>query len=764
MAKKGKSAPDDIIKGAMERFEESEAGTSEDRSEYMDDWKFARLADQWPAAIKKQRTQEARPVLVINKLPALIRSVVNESRKNKPSIKISPVDNGADEDAADVIGGLIRSVERASQADLAYDTAIDQAVTGGFGFFRISLDWAHEDSFDLEARIERIPYAPQVHWDATSKGFDSKDWDYAFISDFMTKRQFEKSYPDASMVPFDGTLTGLSFGSTVEDDSIRIAEYFLREEKQRKIVMLARTDPTSGQEALEVVREEHLPAMAKEFFNAGEVEIPTKEEDDLVKSFLDFSGTEIRRERMADYHSVIRRVINGVEVLDESEWPGSIIPICPVWGDEVYDEQGRRHFRSLIRDAKDPQQMFNFWRSATTELVALTPKAPWVGPVGFVPKDMQAEWQTANTRSHQYLEYEGNIPPSRQAFAGVPTGAMQEALSANDDMKSITGIFDSSLGARSNETSGRAIMARERQGDVSNFHFLDNLSRAIRSAGEILVEIIPAVYSQRGTIRILGADMAEKVVTLTQQAGGAKQKGPEGSPALYNLTVGKYDVDVKTGPTFTTQREETRETLIEIMRQVPDAAAYLGDVLLDHMDFVGAEKVSQRLRSLLPKEVRDAEDSEMDSENPEAARLKQQLQAQGQEYEQIKEQVMAEVQKVQAENEQLKQNHQAAQMKAQGDLAMKDRELGLKEREVSVKEDQATLDALKESATQEEIWEYDRQIAGDQNNWQAEQNRLDRLADLAKTIINKSEGDEDEGLQGPVIEAALSEADGRLPQ
>ena len=159
--KKNKTS-DALIKDALEEFEDSEEASSTNRTHYAEDTAFARGSDQWPAAVRKQRVQEARPVLTINKLPALIRSVVNESKQNKPAIEVSPVDNGADVDTAEIINGIIRSVERNSNAGVAYGTAVDQAVTGGFGFFRIDIDYAHQNSFDLQAQIKRIPNALSV--------------------------------------------------------------------------------------------------------------------------------------------------------------------------------------------------------------------------------------------------------------------------------------------------------------------------------------------------------------------------------------------------------------------------------------------------------------------------------------------------------------------------------------------------------------------------------------------------------------------------
>lgn len=567
-----------IIQEARERFKESEDGTALEREAAYEDITFARLSDQWPDNIRKQRQEEGRPCLTINRLPAFIRQVVNDARQNKPAITVHPVDNGADVEAAEVINGLVRAIERRSNADVAYDTAIDHAASGGFGFFQIGIDYVHPDSFDLECRIDRIANPLMVHWDPSSTQFDASDWFFAFVSDFLTEEQMEARYPGAARVSWEGDDTRDHASYWLDDDKIRIATYWDRQETRRKIFLLS-----NGL----VIRESEF----------------TEE----VRAIFEATGVQVLREREVAAYEVTRRVINGVEVLEEESWPGSTIPICPVWGEEVIAD-GRRHFRSMIRDAKDPQTMFNFWRSATTELVALAPRAPWVGPKGFIPQGHEAKWATANSRSHAYLEYDGPAAPQRQPFAGVPAGALQEALNASDDMKAIIGIYDASLGARSNETSGRAIMARQREADVSNFHFIDNLSRAIRYAGRVLVEIIPSVYSQRQTVRILGDDMTQKVVHLTTSTmPGSPASVQDGERKLYDLSVGIYDVDVKVGPSYSTQREETREVLIELFRAIPDAAPIMGDVLMEHMDFVGADKVAERLRSLLPAPMKQAE-------------------------------------------------------------------------------------------------------------------------------------------------------------
>ncbi len=601
-----KKSDADIIKEALEFFGRSAKDEAGNRDNYEKDVRFGRLGEQWPENVKQDRQNENRPCLTVNRCPSFVRQVVNDARQNKPSIIVHPVDNGADKDTSEVINGIIRSIERNSNAEVAYDTSIENAVSGGFGFFRVIIDYADDDSFDMEIRIVPVPNSMTVYWDEDSTAFDASDWNYAVVTEDISKDEFESRYPKAQVVGFEaGDDSG--FNSGLEEDQVRIAEYWRRDEISRKIFLLS-----DGR----TVREDQF--------------------DDEAREVLELTGVTVVKERQVRAHEVTRRIISGAEVLEIDPWPGTTIPICPVWG-EVVTIGGIRYLRSMIRDAIGPQQMLNFWKSATTELVALAPKTPYMVEDGSIPEDEEDKYATANSRSHAYLKYKrGFNAPQRQAFAGVPAGALQESLSASDDMKSVMGLFDAALGAQGNEVSGKAILARQRGSDVSNFHFTDNQSRAIQYAGKILVEIIPHVYPPGRVMRILGEDQKEKVIRL---AGGDYQPDKEsGEDNLYDLTVGKYDVTVKAGPSYASQRQETQEALVEIMRQVPGAGELIGDKVLEAMDFQGAEEIAKRLHRLLPPEIQKAEAEEGKSKLPpeaqqvlgqaqnEIAQLKQQLQ------------------------------------------------------------------------------------------------------------------------------------------
>lgn len=584
---------DDLLSQGRTAFDRCQDAEKENRLCALDDIKFSRLDDQWPDTIVKQRATEQRPCLTINKLPAFIRQVVNDARQNKPSIKVHPVDSGADPKTAEVINGLIRNIEYTSNADVAYDTAIEASVAGGFGYWRVGMDYAYDDTFDMDLSIERVANQFAVYGDPDSMSADSSDWNVAFVVEPMRKADFEAKYKSKKntsgepvCVDFESDAWSEA-GIWLDDETVMVAEWWRREEVEREIVKCS-----NGY------------VYDKEEFEAD----PSLQAQIAVGTLSiakDKAGKPIIRTTKS--HKVTQIIMSGADILEKNDWPGRYIPIIPVYGDEIIVE-GKRYLRSLIHSAKDAQRMFNYWRTTSTELVALAPRVPWIGRAGTFNTDAD-RWATANTTSHSYLEFDGEAPIRQPLDVGPAAGALQEALNASDDMKAIIGIYDASLGARSNETSGKAIMARQREGDVATFHFIDNLSRAIRHTGRILIDLIPKVYSDERVIRVLGEDGSPKSINVNsgQPApvigkDGKPEMDEDGNPmmALHDLTAGKYDLTVTTGPSFTTRREEAAMQMTEFVRAFPAAAPVIGDILAMNLDWPGADEIAERLKSINP--------------------------------------------------------------------------------------------------------------------------------------------------------------------
>lgn len=584
------------MEAAREKFARARDKEEDNRKLALDDIEFGLLGEQWDAQTRRNREKAGKPVITINKFPAYIRQVVNDARQNKPSIRVRPVDDNADPQTAEVINGLIRNIEVTSKADIAYDTAIQQTASGGFGYIRVNIDYADDDTFDRDIQIERIYDQFSVYGDPHATSADGSDWNCCFVVERMPKHEFEEKYPDADCSDFE---TDEEY-DYINEDGIWVAEYWKREETPKKICLLS-----DGSVMDHDVYEEQA---------------------EILMSF----GIQKLESRKTISHKVTQYIVSGKEILETNEWAGKYIPIIPVYGEEVIVE-GKRYFKSLVRDSKDAQRVFNYWRTTTTELVALSPRAPWIVEEGSV--DLEPEkWATANTENHAYLQYKrGSTPPIRQPFAGVPAGALQEAMNASNDLESTMGMFGASIGQEDNAVSGKAIIARQRESDTGTFHFIDNLSRSLRRAGEIILDLIPHVYTPGRMIRVLGEDGKESInVQIAQE--GQHQPGQmpangqiQGLKGIYDLTVGKYDVVVEVGPGFTTKRQEAASQMIEFSRVNPQASALISDLIAKNLDWPGAQEISERFKAMLPPQIT--------GENPQIQQLQQmlhQVQAQSQ--------------------------------------------------------------------------------------------------------------------------------------
>lgn len=584
---------DDLHKEATEAFEEASEAASDNHDAYRADFKFSRLSEQWPEEIKKLRSTPGaeRPMFTFNKLTAFGRQVVNDIRQNRPAIKVRPVDSAADQETALVMQGLIRNIEHSSNAAVAYDTAAECAVYGGFGYWAIDYDYSCDDSFDMDIMFRRIGNPLSVLGDPYSTAADSSDWNIAFEFELMSERMFEASFPNADKISFESMDDKVRRNWTQGKD-ILVASYWKRDKVKKKILLLS---------------------------NGLVVAADTFAED---KDVYDAAMITVQREREIESYRVRQCILNGQEVLtkrygadgketDRYEWPGKYIPIIPVYGDEINIE-GKRIFQSMIHDAKDAQQQYNLWETTAAELVALAPKVPWVGAKGSF--DTDPNWGTANTANHAFLEYDpvpGANPPSRnQLDSGPALGAMAQSRAMSDNIKSVLGMYDASLGNRSNETSGVAIERRQKEGDVGQFHFSDNLMRAVRHSGIVIADLIPHVYTKGRVVRVLGEDGAMQSVQIgdrqrpemPQDQGAAAPMPPKigALQGVFDLGMGKYDLVVEAGPSYTTQRQETSEIIGKLAQAYPPLMQIGGDILVRNLDFKDGDELAQRLKKTLP--------------------------------------------------------------------------------------------------------------------------------------------------------------------
>lgn len=543
--------------------------------------------DQWDPQARDQRRLQMRPCLTINKLPTFLHQLTNDQRQNVPSIKVHPAEDG-DVDTAEVMQGLIRHIEYSSGADACYDTAVNSAAAVGFGYFRLVTQYCDEKSFDQDIVFKRIRNAFTVYYDPAAVEPDGSDQTKCAISVKMPRTEFKRQYPDAQASQ-DDFIRGLGDqGDWLNDSTVRVTEYY-------RVKMTTATLCRLSNGAI-----------------GWKDELP--KEGTPERELFDAQGLEIVEERKSAKRTIEWFKLNAVEVLERSEVMCRWIPVFPVFGDE-YDLDGKVIRQGIVKNAMDPAKMYNVWMTAATEEVAMRPKAKYIMAEGQ-EEGHEDEWAAANNSSSPYITYRPTAlngtpvpPPQRQPLADVPAGMLTMAQHASDDIKATTGYFDASLGARGNETSGRAILARQREGDVANFHYTDNLNRTIRHVGRCIVDMIPHYYDAERVVRIMGEDESVKSVPINKPIQPKKDpKTGAIKTVLNDLTVGKYDIVIGTGPQYTTLRQEAAAAMVEFGKNWPKLMDVAGDKVVKAMDWPGAEEIAERIKKTIPPELTQDED------------------------------------------------------------------------------------------------------------------------------------------------------------
>jgi hypothetical protein len=595
---------DDIIKAARDRMSEAIEADKENREDGHDDLEFI-AGRQWPEEEREARETEGRPVITINRMPQFVRQVTGDLRRLNPGLVIKPGDNEATEDGAELMAGMVRAIEATSNAAGVYEDAAISAAQCGIGHWRILTEYAGEKSFDQVLRIAPIKNPFSVVWDPAARDPSRADAKYCFVTERMSKKDFQKEYPDASLVPVDMDMAGQVAFSWYDDGDIIVAEYFWIEETEKTIYLL---------------------------------------QDGSVVDKKPPEGVVVLDKRETTEKQVMWAKVSGSDVLEgPREIPCKHIPIISVVGEEIHigDEIVRT---SVIRFAKDPQRLYNYFKSAHAEFVALQPKAPYI-VTGKQIAGLETFWAQANQSNRPYLPYNPDEkapgPPARQVPPTPSSGMMQEMLAASDDMQATTGIYDAALGQRSNEKSGVAIRQRQMESDISTSVYGDNLQRSIEHCGRILVEMIPKIYDTERVVRIVGVDDEEMAVRINSQRldefGNVIRINP--------LAIGKYDVRVSVGPNYSTRRQEVAEGMMQFIQAYPAAAAAAGDLIAKAMDWPDADKLAERLKKMLPPGV-----AEEEQPNPQQMQAMQQQQAMQEEAQQLaRRKAMAELAKAEAD-------------------------------------------------------------------------------------------------------------------
>lgn len=590
----GFDSTEDFLRDMREQYEADIEYDRVNREQALDDKKFA-AGEQWDPIVLEQR--KGLPCLVINSIPQFTAQLVGDWRESRKAIKVVP-SNDEDVDVASVRGDLIRSIEMQSRADRTYDSAFESLVQCGDGAFRVSVEYARDDVFDQDIFIRPIEDSLAVVWDRFSVDPTGRDAKRVFVDDRISKKEFKRKWPNHTPDALQGGMLAdhSSLDGWVDDDSYRVTEYWRLIERQRIMAL---------------------------FENGKIFELEGDNVDLLVQQFGPPVRTRVSWCTYAQMH-----LVTGFAVLSGPyEYRLNRLPIIRMAG-RVVNVGGRRVRYGLVRFMKDPVRLKNFWRSVAAEQLGYAPKAQWIAPESAVEGRENAFRKAHLSRDPLLVYNDGAEAPPQRLDPPAPQAALLNEAQVNaQDMKDVTGIHDASLGVRSNETSGRAIQARQREGDIASLTFYDNASASVLEAGDVINQLIPQIYDGTRVIRTIGEDEAMKFQRINDPM----------DPNAIDLSVGKFDVALSTGTSYTTRRVEAAQAMMDAIQVWPQLMSVAGDLVAKAQDWPGAEKLAERLKKTIPPQfLEEGEEGGVGISPEELQQMQQQLQQLSMENEELK--------------------------------------------------------------------------------------------------------------------------------
>lgn len=571
---KGFKTEGDFLRHIRKIFDEDLEYDQVNRDNGLSDAKFV-AGHQWDDTVRALRAAAGKPTLTVNRLPAFVMTVIGQRRLNLTTIKVA-ADAGGTKEIARVREDLIRNIQKVSDADRVYSEALENVIISGQGNFAVELDFAEYDVFEQDINLRGIPNPFAVVWDRRSTDPTGKDARRCWEVDEEDLDDFKEEYPDAQASDF-GNLNSFDYNDSVargwyESNSVRIVAYWQMEFEDRTVALMEDT---------------------------GTVEdVTDKEPNEYISRVAINKKTSEPFIRETKKPFAVRYLVTGTDVLEGPyRLPINRVPILRVsgWTINVGDTRERVTF---FRFAKDSQRLHNYWRSILAEKLMASPKATWIAPDTAV-QGFEKDYNTSHLSDKRLLKYNGEsgtapklVPPPQ-----IDNAILNEAGIAAQDIKDITNIQEASLGQTSNEVSGKAIIARQRIGELSTAIPQANLDAAIAEAGDVINQLIPLVYDTPRVIKVLGTDDKARMEEIN---GYSETKN--------DITLGKYALTIVTGPSTITKRVESAEGMLNMVNAMPQQMAIVADLIIEAQDWQGAEEISRRLKMAMPPGVISEED------------------------------------------------------------------------------------------------------------------------------------------------------------
>ena len=487
-----------------------------------------------------------------NRIRRVINMISGHQRRNRKSTIVTPIEN-ADNDTADQFTRVLTWV---NQQEGVYDTiseAFHGALVTGMNLLQVWVDY-RSDPVSGNIRVDNCSYSSFLI-DPFFRKTDLSDCNALWKRTYLTKRECISLLPDKADIilglwardnrdgKFQFQVENFNYGLR---NLLSYDEFYYRDYRTQKMLVDTQTGETMEWKGKE---EEALKLFLRTYPTVTVVdqEIPT------VRLAVVVQG---------------RVLYDGPNPLGIDSYP--FVPVLAYYSPQMSDLSGR--IQGVVRNLRDSQYLYNRRKVIEFDILESQINSGYKYKEDALvnPKDIFLSGQgrgLALKAEAQMTDVEQIIAPS------IPPSMFEASKIMADEVSQISGVNEELLGSAMDDKAGILSMLRQGAGLTTLQPLFDQLDRAQKLLGKIMIDIIQANFTPGKIKKILS--------------------GEEPTPQFYNKAFGKYGAAIEEGLDTTTQKQMQFAQLLQLKEvgvQIPDS------VLLDAATIQNKKKLMEAIQ------------------------------------------------------------------------------------------------------------------------------------------------------------------------
>jgi len=554
--------------------------------------------DGWDQEVRRQREAAQRPTLTFNKIVPIVRSILGEQRINSAQLTVRACDKNTPQEWVDWRNDHLRYVAYKSESDVAYQTAFKNALEVGWGAIEVDIEYESRNTLNQCMLVKAIYDYQVAFFDPAATESNKSDGDFCGKYWIISKDDFKRKWPDVENPQSMGNTYYFQWQT---DDTVTVCDLYYKDYFKKTLVRLSNGREMELSEAKELLDEQQdiLDRMSEEeLFNA---ELLGMEALEIVEqdTIMDFKIKKVRMVQNA--------------ILEESDWPGNILPIVYVEGDSTVVD-GERIPLPFILEAVDSQKLVNYYGSEIAYSILNARREQFMATPQQTAGFEQIWRQPQNVQGVLYYNPDmrtGNQPPVQIAPPVFNAGLLQAQQDTTMQISQTLGRYEESRGEESNAQSGIAINSRKHASNLAVNVYDDNLNRAICQIGKIQMDLMPKLYKDQRDINLRDAEGKLSTITINKPKEGFNfGKDDEDFDIEMENPVdkGEYNIEVRVDGSYDAQRAEALETYLKFVQMYPPMAPLIPDLIAESSGLETANKLMERAKTILPPDIKAMED------------------------------------------------------------------------------------------------------------------------------------------------------------